>query len=62
MGAGERISSPRKVVEIGQSVVVTVLSIDTKAHRIALSMDAASRATQALYPTPCTRPRTMKPC
>lgn len=47
MGAGERISSPRKVVDIGQSIGVTVLSIDTKARRIALSMDAASRASLA---------------
>lgn len=47
MGAGERISSPRKVVEIGQKVTVTVLSIDTEARRVALSMDAASKASQA---------------
>ncbi len=47
MGAGERIASPRKVVDIGQKVTVTVLSIDTQAHRVALSMDAASRASQA---------------
>lgn len=47
MGAGERISSPRKVVDLGQTVSVTVLSIDPKARRIALSMDAASRATLA---------------
>ena len=47
MGGNERISSPRKVVEVGQPVTVAVLSIDTKARRVSLSMDAASRATQA---------------
>jgi small subunit ribosomal protein S1 len=47
MGGSERISSPRKVVDIGQIVNVSVLSIDAGARRIALSMDASSRASQA---------------
>ncbi len=47
MGAGERISHPRKLVDVGQTISVTVLSIDTQARRIGLSMDAASRASQA---------------
>lgn len=47
MGGSERISSPRKVVDIGQVVNVTVLSVDAGAKRIALSMNAASRASQA---------------
>jgi small subunit ribosomal protein S1 len=47
MGAGERISSPRKVVSTGQAVEVKVLSIDTERRRISLSIDAATRDAEA---------------
>lgn len=43
MGGGERLSSPRKAVAMGQKVHVKLLSIDTERRRIALSMDAARR-------------------
>jgi ribosomal protein S1 len=46
MGGNERISSPRKIVAVGQSVSVTVLSVDAEKRRIALSMNASSRASQ----------------
>jgi small subunit ribosomal protein S1 len=47
MGGGERISSPRKVVDVGQKVAVTVMSIDVERRRIALSMDRAAREAAA---------------
>jgi len=47
MGAGERLSSARKAVSLGQTVEVTVLSVDPEQRRISLSMDAAERAAQA---------------
>jgi small subunit ribosomal protein S1 len=47
MGAGERLSSPRKVVSPGQEVEVLVMSIDTERRRVSLSMDAAARDARA---------------
>jgi small subunit ribosomal protein S1 len=38
LGAGRRIDHPRRVVEVGQEVAVTVLSVDPERRRISLSM------------------------
>jgi small subunit ribosomal protein S1 len=47
LGAGRRISHPREVLNIGDKVEATVLSVDTEKRRIALSMngDRQSQAT-----------------
>ncbi len=47
MGEGARVTNPRKLVEEGQEVEVSVLSIDLDKRRISLSMDAAGRAARA---------------
>jgi small subunit ribosomal protein S1 len=47
MGEGERISSARKVVDVGQEVMVKIMSIDTDKRRVSLSMDAAGREARA---------------
>lgn len=47
MGGDQRVQNTHKVVSEGQEVSVSVLSVDPKARRISLSMDAAGRAAKA---------------
>lgn len=41
LGAGRRVDHPRQVVEIGQEIAATVLSVDPERRRISLSMAQA---------------------
>jgi len=42
LGAGRRINHPKEVVEVGQEVEASVLSIDPERHRIGLSLAASN--------------------
>lgn len=44
LGAGRRIHHPREVANVGDTVEVTVLSVDPNKRRLSLSMAAAGRA------------------
>lgn len=44
LGADRRISHPRELVNIGDEVEATVLSVDTERHRIGLSLAATQQA------------------
>ncbi len=46
LGAGRHLNHPKEVVQPGQEVEVTVLSIDPDKHRLSLSMAAAARAAE----------------
>jgi small subunit ribosomal protein S1 len=47
LAADKRINNPREVVEVGQRIEVTVLSVDAENRRISLSLAAAERDSSA---------------
>jgi small subunit ribosomal protein S1 len=47
LGAGRRINHPKEVVEVGQTVEATVVSIDQERRRLGLSLAASKGASEA---------------
>jgi small subunit ribosomal protein S1 len=50
LGAGRRVTHPNEVLNVGDTVEATVLSVDTEKRRIALSLDPARQGTSEPSP------------